>query len=103
MPRTSTTAHATPATESDRQARAAFRDYTLYYQDNLITAALPIDMSPRTFERIFAGKRDVPPGVAREMAAKIRTDVIEARDPARLEGWATALETWARDCEARNG
>lgn len=93
--------HATPVSEADRQARAAFREYTLHYQNATVTRAYPVDASPRTLDRIFAGKRDVPPGIAREMAAKIRADTDLARHPDRQEGWATALELWAEDCAAR--
>ena len=94
--------HATPVNEADRQARAAFRQYTLHFQNAQITRALPVELNPRTFDRIFAGKRDVPPGVALEMAAKVRADTDLARHPDRQDGWATALELWAKDCADRS-
>lgn len=95
--------HSTPLNEADRQARAAFKAYTLHYQNAAITRAYPVQgsASTRTLDRIFAGKRDVPPGIAREMAEKIRADVDLARHADRQDGWATALELWAEDCEAR--
>ena len=94
-----------PVSNADRQARIAFREFTLYYQQKLITRAEPIDLAPRTYNRIFAGKRDVPPGAARELAGKIR-EMIGSPLPndteiAQLDGWAFALEDWADECQQR--
>ncbi|MEO9625902.1 MAG: hypothetical protein ABJF09_00670 [Qipengyuania citrea] len=93
--------HTTPVSEADRQARAAFKAYTLHYQQAMITRAYPVQASPRTLDRIFSGQRDVPPGIARELAAKIRADTDLARHPDRRDGWADALDLWADDCEGR--
>lgn len=89
--------HSTPVNEADRKARAAFRDYTLHHQNTLITRAWPVSgTSTRTLARIFAGKRDVPPGLARELAVKIRAD-----ETGPELGWADALDRWADECAAR--
>lgn len=93
--------HSQPINEADRQARAAFKAYVC---DNLrgIVIAPPIDVSQRTCERIAAGKRDVPPGLARELATFIRGEMPIARHRDQLEGWAMALELWADDCDQRS-
>ncbi len=90
-----------PISEADRQARAAFAAYLQFYQVDRKTDGQPISLDRRTVGRIVAGKRDVPPGVARELAAKIRQDMVTAYEPAKLEGWAMALELWAQDCAPR--
>jgi len=95
--------HTTPISEADRQARAAFKAYTLHYQQTVIARAYPVQASPRTLDRIFSGQRDVPPGIARELAAKIRADTDLARHPDRRDGWADALDLWADDCDSRKG
>ena len=95
--------HTNPVSEADRQARAAFRAYALHFQETRITAGLPVDIAPRTYDRIVARKRDVPPGIARELAGIIRQEMVTAYDPRKLDGWASALEIWAQDCEARHG
>ena len=58
-----------PISEADRQARAAFAAYLQFYQVDRKTDGQPISLDRRTVGRIVAGKRDVPPGVARELAA----------------------------------
>lgn len=97
--------HTTPVSQSDAAARAAFRAYTLYWQSAQMVSVYPVEASPRTLDRIFAGRRDVPPGIAHEMAAHIQEFIGRyAHGPADitwLEGWAVALETWAGECAAR--
>lgn len=97
--------HATPVSNADRQARDAFKAYTLHYQQTHITRAYPVEASPRTLDRIFSGQRDVPPGMARDLASKIREaiwdDTIGYSEAKRLGGWATALESWADECQQR--
>lgn len=92
--------HSLPINEADRQARAAFKAYAGHCAAN--GAAQPVAMNPRTFDRIVAGRRDVPPGAAREMAARIREDLVLERRKETLEAWAAALELWARDCDTRS-
>lgn len=95
--------HSQPINEADRQARAAFKAYADWFMRDRITMLTPIAMAERTYQRIIAGKRDVPPGAAREMAARIREDMLTSvlgRDT--MEGWAMALELWADDCDERS-
>ena len=97
--------HATPVSNADRQARTAFREFTSYYQNKLITGLPPISMAPRTYDRICWGRRDVPPGAAREMAGKIRemigSPVPDATEIVKLDGWANDLTAWADECQQR--
>ncbi len=91
-----------PLSEADRQARAAFKAFSDHYRLGRGARVRPLDLAPRTFERIYSGARDVPPGIARELAAMIRADTDLGRHPDRQDGWATALELWAQDCAERH-
>lgn len=93
--------HSQPINEADRQARAAFSHFAKWLYRNDPFGQLPIDMDPRTWQRIARGERDVPPGVARELAAYIRAQ-IPAWDWATVISWAEAFELWADDCEQRS-
>lgn len=94
--------HSYPINEADRQARAAFRAYADWYHDSDPLGSIPIQMNDRTIARIWNGERDVPPGAARELAARIREDMVHVRNRDQLEGWAMALEIWAEDCDQRS-
>lgn len=94
--------HSTPINEADRQARAAFKAYNrwLLRQDPVSDLWQGID--PRTYQRIAAGKRDVPPGLAREIAAKLRELMAKPNWLLDFDEWAAAFEAWADDCQQRS-
>lgn len=56
------------------------------------------DVDVRTVERMDAGRRDVPPGLAREVAASL--DHVTSR---RAAEHAAALRAWADACGVRMG
>lgn len=86
-----------PINEADRRAREAFRAV----HEN-VTGEQTININPRTYERILAGKRDVPPGVARELAEFLRCLSPESFDGDAFFGWIDALEAWSDDCQRRS-
>lgn len=120
--------HTQPINEPDRQARAAFK--ALF--DGIPTRVshgllLEIGLNYRTFQRILAGERDVPPGLALSLADWLGSDHDGARDAqnvlqgtspdgadiiAALKAWATergvqstrklfpSLKEWEDECKA---
>lgn len=93
--------HSQPINEADRQARAAFKAFDGWLRlHGQLAFVSPIN--PRTWERITAGARDVPPGLARELASNLRELMGTQRDRTQLESWAMALELWADDCDERS-
>ncbi len=93
--------HSHPINEADRQARAALKAYADWASFGTLRA-YPFEMDQRTLNRIYAGKRDVPPRAALALAKRARQDMITERNRDQLEGWAMALELWAEDCQQRS-
>lgn len=90
-----------PINEADRQARAAFR---LHCDETGGHAAFAQrhGMNSRSAERIYAMRRDVPPSLARTVAAEIRDDFATMNRRPQLADRARALELWAQDCADRS-
>ena len=93
--------HSQPINEADRQARAAFKAYAQWSFLQGPSGYVP-SINPRTWERIRKGERDVPPGLARELAGLIRDDMARTRNRNQLADWAIALDLWADDCATRS-
>lgn len=60
-------------------------------------------MNARTVERIAAGRRDVPPGLAKEVAARLREQSSFERHAATLRDRAAQLDVWVDEREADHG
>jgi hypothetical protein len=79
---------ATPANDLDRAARGAF--HQVVDELGAQRTAQMFDVNRRTVDRIYKGERDVPPGLARDIAARI--DEIGPD----IHAWhADALTAWA--------
>jgi hypothetical protein len=80
--------HTQPVNDIDRAARGAFYQVVDELGPAGLAARFAVDR--RTVDRIYAGRRDVPPGLAREIAAQIETigPDIDARHAAWLLAWA---------------
>lgn len=94
---------ATPRNPLDAAARAAFRRWC-----NALggpkEAAFWSDIDARTAERIYQGKRDVPPGLARTIAELIERDTHDQKpDHAVASAAARDLRAWADDREQAHG
>lgn len=89
--------HSQPVSEADRRARAAYRRYSSYV--GLEQLAMRYRVAARTAQRVHAGQRDVPPGLAESIAAEIRGRGLD-RSAADWEDCATALEQWANERRA---
>lgn len=94
------TDHATPVSEADRQARAVFVAEAKR-RGSYAAIADRFEVSPATCRAIFKGQRDVPPGLARAIAADLRAATIE-RHHEVLADRAAQLELWAEECAERN-
>lgn len=87
-----------PATEAiDQDARDAFRRACNRLGGRAAVSEV-LSLGARNSERLYAGKRRIPPGVARDLAA-----VLRGIEPERLREQdladAAALEAWQRACE----
>lgn len=83
----------TPTNDLDRAARRAFRMARMVYD-----IAAQHDIARRTVERIAAGKRDVPPKLARAIAGHLRAQGLS--DDETVESIAAPLIAWADSREA---
>lgn len=86
--------HHIPVNDLDAAAREAFSACA-----NAYDIAEVHGISPRTVERIAAGKRDVPPRLAREVGEHVRGR-IERREML-IDEWSGALIAWADSREGQ--
>lgn len=84
---------ATPVNTLDVAARRAFRKARMVYD-----IAAQHEVGRRTVERIAAGKRDVPPRLARSIADHLRAQGLS--DDETVESIAAPLLAWADSREA---
>ena len=87
----------------DAVAREAFRTYCDDHRHGCEAVARIHGMAPRTVERIYAGGRDVPPQLAREIANRLSTNVRLRSLPS--SHYIAVLHSWADrwEKERRNG
>lgn len=84
---------ASPINDADAAARRAFRKARMVYD-----IAAQHDVARRTVDRIAAGKRDVPPKLARAIADHLRG--LGLSDDETVESIAAPLIAWADSREA---
>lgn len=90
------TDHATPVNDLDRAARGAFAQ--LVGEVGALYAADLFGVDHRTIGRIAAGRRDVPPGLAREAARRI-PEIGGDLGCQQID----ALNAWANSREQKHG
>lgn len=88
--------HAAPLNALDAAARLAFAEAAKLYD-----IADWHDLNPRTVERMARGRRDVPPGLARDVAAQLAA--LNGDNEPAVANLARALTAWADSRAAAEG